>query len=215
MNGLIRSRSHQLKAAVNSKLTVIGISESPEGKFAPLPNVIKEIKVIKESAPNVSILANKEASSSKVSVELPSSEWLHLACHGQQGDSKDPLSSCLLLYDGKLYLKQLLSTPLPNADFVFLSACETAMGDTTMSNESLHLAGGMLFAGFKAAIATLWSINDDDGPLVARVVYEHLFQTDTERTVANSAEALQKAVDHLRGMGIPAHRWVPFIHIGI
>lgn len=147
--------------------------------------------------------------------ELSDSEWLHSACHGQQGNSKEPLNSCLLLYDGKLYLKQLLAMPLPHAEFVFLSACETAMGDTTMSNESLHLAGGMLFAGFKATVATLWSISDDDGPTVARVIYEHLFVADSQRTVADSAEALKKAVDHLRSMGIPPHRWVPFIHIGV
>lgn len=147
--------------------------------------------------------------------ELPNSEWLHLACHGQQGGPKDPLNSCLLLYDGKLYLKQLLGMPLPNAEFVFLSACETAMGDDTISNEALHLAGGMLFAGFKAAVATLWSINDDDGPAVAKVVYEHLFVADSQKTVADSAEALQKAVTRLRGMGVPTYRWAPFIHIGV
>jgi CHAT domain-containing protein len=196
-------------------VTLVGISESPDGTFAPLPSVIKEIKVIKESTPRNIIIANNEAITSKVVAELPSSEWLHLACHGQQGNPKEPLKSCLLLYDGKLYLKQLLSMPLQNAEFVFLSACETAMGDTTMSNEALHLAGGMLFAGFKSAIATLWSINDDDGPTIAKVVYEHLFAPEGQRTAADSAEALQKAVNYLRSMGVPAHRWVPFIHIGV
>ncbi|KAF9446599.1 hypothetical protein P691DRAFT_708219 [Macrolepiota fuliginosa MF-IS2] len=215
LNGLIRARTWQLKLATNSKVTVVGISESPDGSSAPLPSVVREVRVIKEGTPQPSILLNAEAVVSRVVSELPGSEWLHLACHGQQGGPKDPLSSCLLLYDGKLYLKQLLSMPLPHAEFVFLSACETAMGDTSMSNEALHLAGGMLFAGFKGAVATLWSINDDDGPAVAKAVYEHLFAADGQKTVADSAEALQKAVNRMRSMGVPAHRWVPFIHIGI
>lgn len=173
--------------------------------------------MVKESAGGhrTSILANSDATTSSVFAALPSAQWLHLACHGQQGGSKEPLNSCLLLADGKLYLKQLLTSPLPSAEFVFLSACETAKGDAEMSNESLHLAGGLLFAGFKAAVATMWSISDDDGPTVARIVYEHLFGEDGKRTATDSAEALQNAVNQLRATGVPSHRWVPFIHIGI
>ncbi|KAJ3565059.1 hypothetical protein NP233_g7889 [Leucocoprinus birnbaumii] len=215
LNSLLRGRKRRYKPATNSKIIVIGISELPDGGYAPLPNVMKEVQIIKEVTPHKTIIVNSQAVTRNVVTELPAAEWLHLACHGQQGNPKEPLNSCLLLYDDKLYLKQLLSMPLPNAELVFLSACETAMGDTTMSNEALHLAGGMLFAGFGAAIATLWSINDDDGPVVARVVYEHLFHPGSERSAVDSAEALKKAVDHLREMGVPTYRWVPFIHIGV
>jgi CHAT domain-containing protein len=60
--------------------------------------------------------------------------------------------------------------PLPNAQFVFLAACQTAMGDTQLVNESFHLGGGFIIAEFQSAIGTMWSINDDDGPVVANIV---------------------------------------------
>ncbi|KAJ7191939.1 hypothetical protein GGX14DRAFT_480722 [Mycena pura] len=46
--------------------------------------------------------------------------------------------------------------PLQNAEVVELV------------NESFHLGGGFIAAGFRGAIGTLWSMQDQDGPLVAK-----------------------------------------------
>jgi CHAT domain-containing protein len=61
--------------------------------------------------------------------------------------------------------------PLPNAQFVFLAACQTAMEDTQLVNVIM----GFITAGFQSAIGTMWSMNDNDGPVVTEIVYSHLF----------------------------------------
>ncbi|KDR79005.1 hypothetical protein GALMADRAFT_94251 [Galerina marginata CBS 339.88] len=217
LSALIRARSLPAPE-IPAKVIAVGLSELGSGTRPCLPNVKLEIEALKTAAGEnrVSILLNEEATLERVTDLLPQSSWLHLACHGRQGNAQDPLKSGLLLYNNKkLELERLINTPIPRAEFVFLSACETAMGDTDMANESLHLAGGMIFAGFKAAIGTLWSINDLDGPVVAQAVYSYLFKNGQEPEVTDTAEALHLAVNILREKGVPPHRWVPFIHIGI
>jgi CHAT domain-containing protein len=43
-----------------------------------------------------------------------------------------------------------------NLSLAFLSACETAKGDNGTPDEAMHLAGVMLFAGFRSVIGTMW-----------------------------------------------------------
>ena len=46
------------------------------------------------------------------------------------------------------------------ADLALLSACQTSAGDEKLSEEVIHLAAGMLAAGYRGAVATMWSIRD-------------------------------------------------------
>ncbi|KAF8150680.1 CHAT domain-containing protein [Crassisporium funariophilum] len=217
LGALLRARSPHAARSEKIILTAVGLYEFGTGGKSSLPNVKLEIEVLREvvGQDKIMVLMNEEATLDQVAIQLSRSTWLHLACHGQQGNTQDPLRSGLVLYnDAKLDLERIISTPIPAAEFVFLSACETAMGDVELTNESLHLAGGMIFAGFKATIGTLWSMNDNDGPVITKAVYTHLFK-EREPNVKDTAEALHKAVNSLRAQGAPSHRWVPFIHIGI
>ncbi|KAJ7646372.1 hypothetical protein DFH06DRAFT_997676 [Mycena polygramma] len=58
-------------------------------------------------------------------------------------------------------------------------------------------------------------MNDSDGPIVAEIVYSHLFRDCREPQASDAAEALQLAVKELKKRGVPYERWVPFIHMGI
>ena len=49
-----------------------------------------------------------------------------------------------------------MKQPMPNASLAFLSACETAMGADELSDEAMHLAASLLFAGFRGVVATMW-----------------------------------------------------------
>ncbi|KAJ6575678.1 hypothetical protein DFH09DRAFT_1078629 [Mycena vulgaris] len=55
---------------------------------------------------------------------------------------KGPKQHCVL------ELEAILRMPLSNAEFVFLAACQSAMGDFQLINESFHLGGGFTAAGF-------------------------------------------------------------------
>ncbi|TDL17179.1 hypothetical protein BD410DRAFT_807513 [Rickenella mellea] len=122
--------------------------------------------------------------------------WVHLACHGIQ-DELDPMASGLLLQDGRLHLSKIIQKRLPHAEFAFLSACQTATGDGKRPEEAIHLAAGMLLAGYKGVIATMWSIRDDDGPFIADKVYAQLMK-DGQPSGVHPAVALHKAVQELR-----------------
>ncbi|KAJ7796292.1 TPR-like protein [Mycena leptocephala] len=103
------------------------------------------------------------------------------------------------------------------ADFAFLSACQTATGDEVLQEEAVHLAGGILAAGYRGVIATMWTIMDSDAPQVASDVYEHLFQ-DSLPDSGRAAEALHFAIKRLRegsGNRKSFSHWVPFIHVGV
>lgn len=70
--------------------------------------------------------------------------------------------------------------------------------------------------GYRGVIATMWSISDEDAPLIAEKVYEHLLQGDKPDS-RRAALAVHKATKHLREkVGIKAFtRWLPYIHIGL
>lgn len=88
--------------------------------------------------------------------KLREASLVHLACHGQQ-DLKNPLESGFRLSGGdRLTVSKLMQLNLKKAFFAFLSACETAKGDSTHSDQAIHLAAAMLFVGFRSVIATMW-----------------------------------------------------------
>jgi len=81
--------------------------------------------------------------------------FVHFACHGEQ-NAGDPTQSALLLSHGAhLTLGDIIKLKLPHAQLAFLSACQTATGDTKLPEEYVHLAAGMLVAGYQSVIATM------------------------------------------------------------
>ncbi|KAJ7759407.1 hypothetical protein DFH07DRAFT_723251, partial [Mycena maculata] len=68
----------------------------------------------------------EQARPDAVKQQLQDCGWVHLACHGIK-DLVEPTKSHLLLYEGSL--ETILWMPLSNAEFGFLTACQTAMGD--------------------------------------------------------------------------------------
>jgi hypothetical protein len=64
------------------------------------------------------------------------------------------------------------------------------------------------------------SIDDPDGPKIAGVFYEHLFNHNSHNTMGSqpdtsqAARALHLAVSKLRTENASFMRWIPFIHLG-
>ena len=56
-------------------------------------------------------------------------------------------------------------------------------------------------------------MNDTDGPFVAEQFYKTLLKNEIIQPDA-IPYALDLAVQKLRALGVPPHRWAPFIHIG-
>ncbi|KAJ7442391.1 CHAT domain-containing protein, partial [Mycena galericulata] len=197
------------------KLAVIAVTHTDSHKSNLLKGVREEVNKISSivKAPQIQCLVGEQATVDAVKVQLQGFSWVHLACHGRQ-DQVDPTKSHLQLYGGKLELERILRMPLSNAQFVFLAACQTAMGDAGLVNESFHLSGGFIAAGFRSVVGTMWSMNDADGPTVAEILYAHLFREGQQPQASDAAEALQLAVNELKRQKVPYERWLPFIHTG-
>ncbi|KAJ7913738.1 CHAT domain-containing protein [Mycena leptocephala] len=199
---------------VGHKFGVVGVTHTGIGAMNFLKGVGEEVKNIVSIVKDIECLEGEQATVDAVKNQLQDCSWVHLACHGTQ-DLVEPTKSCLLLHGGNLELETILRIPLPNAQFVFLAACQTAMGDTVLVNESFHLGGGFIAAGFRGAVGTLWSINDADGPVIAQSFYSHLFRDGRQPQASDAAEALHYAVKELKARKVPYARWIPFIHMGV
>jgi CHAT domain-containing protein len=141
--------------------------------------------------------------------------WPHLACHGVQKPD-EPTKSALILQDGHLTLEEIIKLNLPKAEFAFLSACQTTTGDEKLSEESVHIAGGMLLAGYRGVVATMWSIQDELAPLVADEFYAHIMRDGGRPDSRKAAEALHFSVQKLRERrDVRLIDWIPFVHLGI
>ncbi|KAJ7674365.1 CHAT domain-containing protein, partial [Mycena rosella] len=214
--GALLDANSQRSSHTTPAVGVVGVTHNgPHGKGV-LPGVKQEIDNIISvvGAQNITRLLGDQATVQAVKLQLQSCSWMHLACHGSQ-NLQHPPKSCLKLYEGSLELETILQMSIPHAEFAFLAACETAMGDSNLVNESFHLGAGFLAAGFRGVIGTMWSMDDQDGPVVAEVVYNHLFGSGKTPEVTDAAKGLQLAVRKLRDLGVPYERWVPFIHMGI
>ncbi|THU75490.1 hypothetical protein K435DRAFT_579188, partial [Dendrothele bispora CBS 962.96] len=145
------------------------------GPYLGLPGTVKEAEVIQRyaSPAHTCHLTHELATVEAVSGEMSKYDIIHLACHGIQ-DIEKPLNSAFALYDGRLQLNRLMTLSLKNTKLAFLSACQTATGDENLPEEAVHLAAGMLAIGYPSVIATMWSIKDNDAPLIADKVYANL-----------------------------------------
>jgi CHAT domain-containing protein len=193
---------------------VLTVAQASAPGAEPIPKTEDEVEIVQKLTTGARTLNLKreDATVQRVRDGMMESDWIHLACHGQQNPD-DPMSSGFLLHDDKLKLSEIVKMSLPKADFAFLSACQTAMGDEKVAEESVHLAAGMLLSGCRGVIATTWSIRDDDAPKIAHGVYSRMFK-DGKPNRKEAAYALHEAVKLLRESGVDCVSWVPFIHIG-
>ncbi|KAJ7213617.1 CHAT domain-containing protein [Mycena pura] len=215
LEALLKANARTLPVSAPT-IGVVGVTHSGSGGESALPGVKKEIAKIVSvvGKDHVHSVVGHQATVEAVKHELQQCSWVHLACHGKQ-DLYDPSKSYLQLYEGTLTLETILKMPLSNAEFVFLAACQTAMGDAELMNESFHLGGGFIAAGFQGMIGTMWSMCDTDGPVIAEEVYAHIFSSGKRAQPRDAAKALQLAVRKLRDNGATYERWVPFIHMGV
>jgi CHAT domain-containing protein len=196
---------------------ILAVGQSATPGMLPLPGTIDELARIQSKSHGLTLtrLDGRMATPESLLQGMEEHSWVHLACHATQ-DRANPMQSAFYLHGGQLDLASITRKPMKHADLAFLSACQTATGDESLSDEAVHLAARMLMAGYRTVIATMWSINDSKAPMVAETIYEHLLEggkPDTRR----AALAVHKATERLRAdVGVKAFAiWVPYIHIGL
>lgn len=177
-----------------SNLLAMGASEFAD--LAPLPAVPVELSNIawqlrtaagNEQSWQDRSLLNQDFTLNNFNtlLERQSYDIVHLATHAEFKPGR-PDNSYIQLWDQRLTLEQMsnLNWQLPSLELLVLSACETAVGD---SSAELGFAGLALRAGVKSAVASLWDVSDVGTLALMSEFYRQLPQTVTK------AEALRQA----------------------
>jgi CHAT domain-containing protein len=127
---------------------------------------------------------------------------LALAATGNEG--KNPLAPLLTLED-------VMSLKL-NADWVILSACNTAASDGSASEALSGLARGFFYAGARSVLATHWAVESESARLLTTATFSHYAQ----QTASRKSESLRQAmigVMAMPGFEHPAF-WAPYALVG-
>jgi CHAT domain-containing protein len=203
------------------------LTSQPDGiPGSRIPGTTREVKEIYETSlkhgTRVVKLEGDEVTPEECLDHLERFSSTHLACHGFQ-NTKNPLLSKFFFHRGTLDLSTIIKKDLKNADLAFLSACQTSTGDEKLVEEAVHLTAGMLAAGYRRVVGTMWSIGDLTGQRVAVDFYDYLFKhkevgSGDQFDGSLSAYALHHAVQELRKATGDSEAsllaWLPFVHFG-
>ncbi|KAH9834618.1 CHAT domain-containing protein [Rhodofomes roseus] len=202
-------------SAAHSPINVLLVGQADSPGHPPIPNVGVELKMIEDVLCSISHtrrVQGPDATQPTVLTEMAKSHITHLACHGIA--RPNPLDSAIVLRDGSLPVSRLMRTPFSDAKLVFLSACQTARLSPSEPDESINIASAMLSAGFQTAVATMWSISDDDAPRIAESFYRHLLQGE-KIDLGGAARALHAAIRACQKSDMSPLQWAAFIHVGL
>ncbi|KAG1893016.1 CHAT domain-containing protein [Suillus fuscotomentosus] len=177
LSSLVRSRQ-SMKKCVPPSFVVIGQGQLGAGTGKALLTVDSELELVHKLIPataNRTIISGDTATRAGSLEALQQNTWMHLACHGKQ-DPAQPYNSHFVMRDEHLTLLDIIERDIPRAEFAFLSACHTAVGDEKTRDEVIHLAAGLQFSGFKSVIGTLWEVDDTVPKHVIEAFYTYMFR---------------------------------------
>ena len=136
--------------------------------------------------------------------DLPNLTQPALALAGTGHEDTDPLGALLKL-DEVLNLKL-------NADWVILSACNTAAADGKADEALSGLARGFFYAGSRSLLVTHWAVESESAKLLTTNTMKNYMADLTQR----KAESLRQAM--LTVMKIKAYQhpafWAPYALVG-
>lgn len=127
---------------------------------------------------------------------------LALSATGNEADSR---LGALLTLDEVLGLRL-------NADWVILSACNTAAGDGKAEEALSGLARGFFYAGSRSLLVTHWAVETESAKLLTTNAMAFYADNPSER----KAESLRRAM--LKVMAVPEYQhpayWAPYALVG-
>ncbi|VDB87412.1 unnamed protein product [Peniophora sp. CBMAI 1063] len=218
LSALIECRRKRARSSVPvlshpSDLEILAVGQSSQ-----LSMVEEELRLVGEIFRDQSvILDNQAAKPDTIFEHLLRAKIVHFSTHGELRATRPFESHFVLHNDERLSLLQIMRSRLERPELAFLAACHAAAGTHRSPDEALSLASALLFCGFRSAVGTLWTMADEDGPVLTRLFYERLLlHRDAEggADCSRSAEALSEAVREMRKRGVPVERWSTFIHVG-
>ncbi|WP_328484932.1 CHAT domain-containing protein [Streptomyces zaomyceticus] len=173
-----------------------------------LSQVDAEAEVVARHVPTVVRLHHDRATVDAVTSLLPVHTRFHAVCHGIAHEG-------LRIGGGEILTPiQLARFPAMDAEFAFLSACDTAVPDPEVPDEATHPAAVLHFGGFRHVLASLYPVQDASAPEVTDAVYRRLVR-DGVLEGDRAPRALHATLTELRAeKPYEPKVWMPYIHVG-
>lgn len=221
----------------------LGVSSAELALLPRLPDTKEEIQDIGKALsadPAQDIFLNKDASVSKVlEMDLSDRKVVMFATHGLVPGELDGLTQPALALsapdvtgegkgDGLLTMEQILTMKL-NADWVVLSACNTASGEGAGAEAVSGLGRAFFYAGARALLVSNWPVDSE----ASRVLMTNMFKRQQEMQGKNKSEYLQASIVNMIESMSPAEAkdgkdskakakytyahplfWAPFVLVG-
>jgi len=173
---------------------------------AQTPCIYEELQSVARIVPHAEMFLGRNASEAVLREKGPKSRLIHIATHGFfRRDA--PMLSGIRLGDTFLTLTDLYQLRL-NADQVTLSGCSTGLNVIAPGDELIGLMRGLLFAGARSLLLTLWDVNDSTTAEFMKAFYGRCFNH------MDAASALQGAMQELRERHPHPYYWAPFSLVG-
>ncbi len=148
------------------------------------------------------LLLGPDATESNLRSKGRESTLIHIATHGYFRQD-NPMFSSIRLADSYLSLYDLYHMALP-AELLTLSGCATGVNVVAEGDELVGLVRGLLFAGAKSLLLSLWDVDDRSTAEFMGMFYRHL------KREPRKARALQAAMLELRLRYPHPYFWAPF-----
>jgi len=152
------------------------------------------------------LVAGPGATSELLALQGGTSSIIHIATHGRFREDQ-PMFSGIHMTDGWLSVYDLLQLRLP-ADLITLSGCSTGLNVVSAGDEIMGLARGLIGAGARSALLSLWDVQDQTTTEFMKSFYTLL--SDGK----GKAEAVREAALRLRESHPHPYYWAPFFLVG-
>lgn len=152
------------------------------------------------------LFLDQEATVERLRAEGGRVAHLHIATHGQFRRD-NPWFSSLRMGDGALSLYDLYEMKMP-AELVVLSGCSTGLSVVMGGDEPVGLVRGLLHAGARAALLSLWNVSDASTTRFMKEFYAEVFAGQ------ELARALQVAQQRTREEYPHPFHWAAFSLVG-
>lgn len=191
-------------------------------ELTPLPETAAELKAIATAlnAPDEALLLKHDATETRVKrAPLDRYRIIHFATHGLVAGELSGLAEPALVLtpplrasdadDGLLTASEVAALKL-RADWVVLSACNTAAGNEVGADALSGLARAFFFAGAKALLVSHWAVNSD----ATVALTTGTFSTLAKSPAAGRAEAFRQTMLSMIDAGLAPGLWAPFVIVG-
>lgn len=184
-----------------------GVSSAELALLPRLPDTQDELTEIGKSLaadPKQDIFLHKDASVSRVmEMDLSKRQVVMFATHGLVPGELDGLSQPALALsspevtgetkgDGLLTMEKILTLKL-NADWVVLSACNTASGEGAGAEAVSGLGRAFFYAGARALLVSNWPVESE----TARMLMTDMFKRQQQAKGQHKAQYLQASMTHM------------------